>query len=73
VIWLKKKGLIADPALRIWVTDSTDQTGARWLDAGKAQYVSKTSPMAYNFAAVSLPQAGSMGFDEVREHILAKG
>jgi nitrous oxide reductase accessory protein NosL len=74
VIWFKKKNLISDPALRIWVTDSTDQKGTRWLDARKAQYVGgKTSPMAYNFAAVSLPQAGSLGFDEVREHVLAKG
>ena len=74
VIWLKGKGLSSDATLRIWVTDSTDPTGARWLDARKAQYVGgKTSPMGYNFAAVALPQAGSLPFEDVRQHVLAKG
>ncbi|MDD5297479.1 MAG: hypothetical protein PHU46_11255 [Rhodocyclaceae bacterium] len=74
VIWLKGKGWSSDAALHIWVTDSTDQTGARWLDARKAQYLGgKTSPMGYNFAAVSLPQPGSLEFEDVRQHVLAKG
>jgi nitrous oxide reductase accessory protein NosL len=74
VIWLKSKGWASDANLRIWVTDSTDQTGGRWLDARKAQYVGgKTSPMGYNFAAVSLPQAGSLEFEDVKQHVLAKG
>jgi nitrous oxide reductase accessory protein NosL len=73
VIWLKSKGWASDSTLHIWVTDSADPTGSRWLDARKAQYVGKTSPMAYNFAAVSLPQAGSLEFEDVRQHVLAKG
>ena len=74
IVWLGKQPWGADPATRIWVTDSTDQTGGRWLDARKALYVGgKTSPMAYNFAAVSLPQPGSLPFEDVRQHVLAKG
>jgi len=74
VIWLKSKSWGSDPALRIWATDSTDPTGARWLDARTAHYVGgKISPMGYNFAAVSLPQPGSLEFEDVRQHVLAKG
>ena len=74
VAWLKGKGWSTDPALRIWVMDSTDPAGSRWLDARTAQYVGgKTSPMGYNFAAVSLPQPGSLDFEDVRQHVLAKG
>jgi nitrous oxide reductase accessory protein NosL len=51
------------------VVDSGDK---RWIDARKARYVSgKTSPMGYNYAAVSTAQAGSVDFVDVRAQILA--
>ncbi len=72
-LWLKKKGW-SEAGMRIWVMDSSDMKGERWLDARSARYVSgKTSPMGYNFAAVALPQPGSLEFEDVRQHVLAKG
>ncbi|MBS1191987.1 MAG: hypothetical protein H6R10_3779 [Rhodocyclaceae bacterium] len=71
--WLKAQPWNTDP--RIWVADAGSRgDGVAWLDARKARYVSgKTSPMAYNYAAFPLPQAGSLDFPEMREHILLRG
>lgn len=71
--WLKDQPWGSDA--RIWVVDAASPGDkVAWLDARKAHYVSgKTSPMAYNYAAFSLPQAGSQDFAEMREHVLVKG
>jgi nitrous oxide reductase accessory protein NosL len=67
--WLRDQPWGGEDATRIWVVDSGDK---RWIDARKAHYVSgKTSPMGYNYAAVSTPQAGSVDFVDVRAQILA--
>ena len=43
-------------------------------NARKAYYVpNKTTPMAYGFGAVALPEPGSVSFEEARKQILAKG
>jgi nitrous oxide reductase accessory protein NosL len=69
--WLRDQPWGGDPATRIWVVDSGDK---HWVDARKAHYVGgKTSPMGYNYAAVSAPQAGSLDYDAVRQQILALG
>jgi nitrous oxide reductase accessory protein NosL len=69
--WLRDQPWGGDDATRIWVVDSGSK---QWIDARKAHYVGgKTSPMGYNFAAVSTPQAGALDFAATREHILAKG
>jgi nitrous oxide reductase accessory protein NosL len=69
--WLRDQPWGGDDATRIWVVDSGDK---RWIDARKAHYVGgKTSPMGYNYAAVSASQAGALDFATTREHILAKG
>ena len=71
--WLKDQPWAKDA--RIWVADA-GAAGDRvnWLDARKAHYVGgKTSPMAYNYAAYSLPQAGSQDFAEMLEQVLLKG
>lgn len=69
--WLRDQPWGSDAGTRIWVVDSGDK---RWIDARQAHYVGgKTSPMGYNFAAVSAPQAGSVDFATTREQILAKG
>jgi hypothetical protein len=31
------------------------------------------SPMGYNFSARAYAEAGSQSFDEMRQHVLAKG
>lgn len=73
VIWLKDQPWGADAATRVWVADVTGK-GERWLDARQAQYIGgRTSPMGYNFAAVAHPEAGSLAFEDMRQHILAKG
>ena len=67
--WLRDQPWGGEDAVRIWVVDSGDK---RWIDARKARYVSgKTSPMGYNYAAVSTAQAGSVDFVDVRAQILA--
>jgi nitrous oxide reductase accessory protein NosL len=65
---------LAEAATRLWVADMTNQGEAiKWLDARTAHYISKASPMAYNYAAVSHPQAMSVDFETMRQHVLAKG
>lgn len=71
--WLKDQPWATDA--RIWVADAGSPSDkVTWLDARKAHYVGgKSSPMAYNYAAFGLPQAGSQEFAEMREHVLLKG
>ncbi len=60
-------------ATRIWVADS-GANGDKWLDARKAHYSGgKMSPMGYNYGARSYAEAGSQDFEEMRQHVLAKG
>jgi len=78
VFWLRDKAQqfpwIAAPATRMWVADSSDSKGERWLDPRQAQFQGgRTSPMGYNYAAVPYPQPGSVDFAMLREHVLAKG
>lgn len=59
---------------RWWVAEMNNRSDRlEWLDPRAAHYVTKTSPMGYNFGAVASPQAGSMNFDGMRKHVLAKG
>jgi hypothetical protein len=44
----------------------------RWLDARTAHYIAKYSPMGYNYGAVAHPQAGSVDFATMSEHVVAK-
>ncbi|HJW24741.1 MAG TPA: hypothetical protein VJ576_07565 [Rhodocyclaceae bacterium] len=73
VFWLKDQPWAKDA--RLWVADAgSPSTAVAWLDARKAHYTTgKTSPMGYNYAAYSLPQAGSQEFGDMREHVLGKG
>jgi len=66
--WMK------DAATKLWVADLNSRgNDVKWLEARAAHYVTRTSPMAYNQAAVAQPQAGSMDFATMSEHVLAKG
>jgi hypothetical protein len=76
--WLHDKAgdypWMTDPATRLWVADLNSKGNeVRWLDARSAHYATKTSPMGYNFGALPRPEAGSVDFATMREHVLAKG
>ena len=78
VFWQRDKAAqfpwMAEPATRMWVADSTDMSGAAWLDARQAHYLGgRLSPMGYNFAAVRNAASGSLTFEAMREQVLAKG
>jgi hypothetical protein len=79
VFWLRDKAgqfpWMSDAATRLWVADvgSKSRDAMQWLDPRRAHFVSKSSPMGYNFGAVATPQPGSFDFNEMREHTLAKG
>lgn len=64
---------MTDAATRIWVADASS-TGDKWLEARKAHYAGgKMSPMGYNYGARSSAEAGALDFEEMRQHVLAKG
>jgi copper chaperone NosL len=76
--WLRDKTTdypwMAEAATRFWVADLNSKgNDVRWLEARTAQYITKTSPMGYNFGALLHPEAGSLDFASMREHVLAKG
>ena len=79
VFWLRDKATqypwLADAATRVWVADfdSPSRDDMRWLDPRRASFITRTSPMGYNFAAVSLPGAGALDFNDMRQHVLARG
>lgn len=79
IFWLREQAdkypWLADAATRHWVADydSKSREEMRWLDPKRAYFVSRTSPMGYNFAAVTAPLAGALDFTDTRQHVLAKG
>ena len=71
---LKTYPWLAEPATRMWVADVTSKgKEVTWLDPRKVQFITRTSTMGYNFGAVAYPQMGSMDFESMRQHVLAKG
>lgn len=74
LFWLREQGWDREPSTRIWVADAANRPQAlTWLDAKTAHYTTRTSPMGYNFGATALPQAVGLSFDEMRDHVLARG
>jgi copper chaperone NosL len=78
IFWLRDKAKdypwITEAATRVWVSEvgsKGDEVG--WLEARAAHYITKTSPMGYNFGAVAQPQTGAVDFEIMRQNILAKG
>lgn len=70
VHWLKDQSWGSDPAAKIWVTDFRN---GKWLDARTAHYVTgKTTPMGYGYGATAEAGQGGIGFEVVREQLLAK-
>ncbi|MDZ4251120.1 MAG: protein NosL [Sulfuritalea sp.] len=77
VFWMRDRQKdhpwLTDPATRLWVAD-VSASGDKWLEARKAYYSGgKMSPMAYNLGAKVYAEAGDLGFEEMRQHVLAKG
>jgi len=71
---LQKYPWLTEIATHMWVADSTSKgNDVKWLDPRKAQFVTRNSPMGYNFGAVAYPQMGSLDFESMRQHVLAKG
>ena len=77
--WLNEKTdqypWLNDAATRLWIADfnSKNRDEMNWLDPKRANFISKRSPMGYNFAAVATPLPGSLDFTEMRQLTLAKG
>ena len=77
--WLKEKAekypWLNDDATRMWVADfnSKNREEISWLNPKRAYFISRNSPMGYNFAAVSAPLAGALDFTDMRQHVLARG
>lgn len=77
--WLREKAAqypwLSESASKMWVADFNSKSREEmvWLDPRQAQFISKTSPMGYNFAAVKFPMAGSIDFTDMRQHLQAKG
>jgi hypothetical protein len=76
-VWLDDKARdhpwMNEPATRLWIADvTTSGSELAWLDGRQAHYVGRTSPMGFNFGAVAHPQAGSVDFATMREHVVAK-
>jgi hypothetical protein len=78
VFWLRDKlqdfPWMTEAATRLWVADVGNQGDSQqWHDARQSHYITKTSPMGYNYGAVAHPQAMSSDFESMRQHVLAKG
>lgn len=78
VFWLREQARahpwMAAAQTRLWVADVFSRGAMpQWLDAHQAHYLTRTSPMGYNQGASALPQAGSVDFPTLREHLLARG
>ena len=77
VFWMRDKAKdfpwMADTATRFRVADAAGK-GDKWLEARKAHYAGGAmSPMGYNYSARVYAEAGSQGYEEMRQHVLAKG
>jgi nitrous oxide reductase accessory protein NosL len=72
VYWLDRQPWKDAPDVEIWVMDV--DTGSKWLDGRKAQYVAgQRSPMDYGFGAVETPREGSLPFSAMAAKVRERG
>ena len=77
-IWLQENAAahpwLGNAGTRMWVADynSKGRDAMNWIDPRRAYFISRTSPMGYNFAAVAAPLAGALDFTDMRQHVLAR-
>ena len=70
VTWLADQLWRDEATTRIFVADY-EHPATQWLDARTAQFLpERSSPMGYNYAAVSAPQTGSLDFAELRNRLV---
>jgi nitrous oxide reductase accessory protein NosL len=72
IVWLEQHGGAGKTAaFEVWVKDH--ETG-EWLDARRARYVHGVkSPMRYQFGATAKTPENGIGYEELRQRILALG
>jgi copper chaperone NosL len=76
-LWLNDKAAehpwMREPGTSLWIADvGSHGHDVSWLDGLKAHYITRTSPMGFNFGAVAHPQAGSVDFPTMCEHVVIK-
>lgn len=72
VNWLEMQAWRSTLLTEFWVMNS--DSGAEWLDARKAWYLSGVvSPMDYGYAAVSQARGGAVDFATMSKAVLQKG
>ncbi|HCZ15368.1 MAG TPA: nitrous oxide reductase accessory protein NosL [Accumulibacter sp.] len=72
MFWLAQSSFNEETAnTEYWVADY--RTGG-WIDARRAHYLpGSKSPMGYHFAALAMPEAGTVSYQEMKRTILARG
>ncbi|WP_300449691.1 protein NosL [Accumulibacter sp.] len=72
VFWLAQRTFDEQTAgTEFWVAD---YRASGWLDARQAHYLpGKKSPMGYHFAALAVPEAGTLSYPEMKQRLLARG
>ncbi|MGQ5488566.1 hypothetical protein ACUH78_06930 [Thauera sp. ZXT1-4] len=80
VFWLEEKRdrfpWMDDPSTRMWVADynSKSRDEMTWHDPRQVRYITRTSPMGYNYgAAGGMSDGESVTYEEMRQQTLAKG
>ena len=77
--WLREKAdkypWMEEAVTHIWIADfaSKNRDEMKWLAPERARFITRSSPMGYNFAAVSMSMPGSLDFTEMRQQVLVKG
>ena len=74
-LWLADKNVqypwMGEPDTRLWIADVGNRGAAvNWLDGRRAHYITRTSPMGFNFGAIEHPVDGSVDFPAMCEHVV---
>jgi hypothetical protein len=64
-----------EPSTRMWVADynSKSRDEMVWHEPRQVRYITRTSPMGYNYAAAGEAGTDSLSYEEMRQQTLAKG
>ncbi|MDP2752494.1 MAG: hypothetical protein Q8O31_07835 [Rhodocyclaceae bacterium] len=82
-LWLDDKAAaypwMKESATKLWMASANITNGKPdasadvvWLDGFKAHYLTKTSPMGFNFGAVAEPQDKSVDFSTMCNHVVTQ-
>ena len=79
VFWLEEKRdrfpWMAGASPRLWVAGYNSKSRDEMIchDPRQVRYITRTSPMGYNYAAAGEAGADSLSYEEMRQQTLAKG